>query len=342
MPASPGAAYKPVVTARFAISGDVETFDQSSFRSSLLSLFPAAEDVVLVVSAASVSVTARLVMSSATDADSTTTSLTSLTPTQLSSSLNTTIAEAPTASVAIEFTPAPSPPYQPPSPASPPIMPGAQRISGASALRGALSSSGSIFVEPGVITLSGEGELTIPAGVSVSILGSHTDSGRRLTEGESTLLDGGSSSRIFNVYGHLRLEGVELAHGLAQYGGAIFVHAGAELELVRVIVRDSSAEAGETFFGSAYGGGLFVSAGGRASVSTSTFHSCNAKNTLVGGQAEGGCMYSLGQASIATTIMHGCSAVASASGRHAGEFMCAGTLFSSRLYKCMRVGSRFI
>ena len=53
------------MSVTFVAEGDVATFDASAFRTSLLSLFPAAIDVLLTVAAASVSIDSQIVFPAA-------------------------------------------------------------------------------------------------------------------------------------------------------------------------------------------------------------------------------------------------------------------------------------
>lgn len=103
-----------VVSVTFTAAGDVSSFDSASFRSSLLSYFTDATDAMITVTAASVSIATRLIMSSAAAASSAESTLSSATPTALSSSLGITIESVSSPTVAVEEIIAPSPP--PPSP----------------------------------------------------------------------------------------------------------------------------------------------------------------------------------------------------------------------------------
>ena len=80
-----------MVSIAFNCSGDVSTFDRAGFRTRIRTMFPAAEDVRLVVTPASVAIAVQLVMPSVSAASATSTALASETPASLSSVLGVSV-----------------------------------------------------------------------------------------------------------------------------------------------------------------------------------------------------------------------------------------------------------
>ena len=119
-PTSPGSSYKRVVNIAFTAAGDVASFNIAAMRASMLAAFPAAEDVVIIVTAASVNVDARLIMPTESAATAVATTLQTTSPAALSSQVGVTVESVSAPTVVDEVVPAPSPP--PPSP--PPQQPG--------------------------------------------------------------------------------------------------------------------------------------------------------------------------------------------------------------------------
>ena len=178
----------------------------------------------------------------------------------------------------------------------------ADSISGVqSAIAEALSANGgqvSIYVPKGSTVV---GELSIPEGASVNISSDRTSPslfGRRLVgqqphlgAGANTIIfDGGGSSRIFDVKGRLRLSGVTIQNGRAQYGGCILISASAVLELNDATIKDCTASAGGDIIGDAYGGAIYSSMGSSMTLTDVTVKGCAATHTNVG-KAHGGAMY---------------------------------------------------
>ena len=117
MPDSPSVAYSPVVTMNFTVAGDVSSFDVEAVRIALLDQFPMAEDVHITVAAASVSVQARIVMTTQDDAQAAVSTLRSTSVAALSASLGITVESV--ATPAISMQPLPSLAMRPPSPSMP-------------------------------------------------------------------------------------------------------------------------------------------------------------------------------------------------------------------------------
>jgi hypothetical protein len=147
-PAPPGGVYKVTVRTTFTLAGSVDTFDPAPFRTALLAQFPAAEEVVLTVTAVrralgsmaedvassghrrrlqSIAVGAKLIMPSATAASAASTSISSTPATTMSSSWfggSVSVASVTAATVQSEVLIAPSPPPPtPPPPSCPPHSP---------------------------------------------------------------------------------------------------------------------------------------------------------------------------------------------------------------------------
>ena len=122
-PASPGAAYRPVITLTFTVAGTVESFDRAAFRAALLALVPAAHDVVLVTSSASVRVTARIIMDDATEASTAAVTLQATSVSAFAVALGVTVEAIEPPSVATELfaAPTPPPPAMPPQPPTAPV-----------------------------------------------------------------------------------------------------------------------------------------------------------------------------------------------------------------------------
>ena len=80
-----------MVTAVFTVSGDLEAFNQRAFRTSLLELFPEAEDVRLIATAGSVRVEAKLVLPSISAATTTLNTLQQTTESALTESLGVVV-----------------------------------------------------------------------------------------------------------------------------------------------------------------------------------------------------------------------------------------------------------
>ena len=107
---------KWVVSIRFVASGDVDSFDAVGVRNALGELFPNSFDVSVAVSAGSVNVVARILTDTATGANSTATTLQSLSNAQLSETLGSTVERVTSIAVRQEVIAAQSPPL----PLSPP------------------------------------------------------------------------------------------------------------------------------------------------------------------------------------------------------------------------------
>ena len=80
-----------MVTAVFTVSGDLEAFNERAFRTSLLELFPEAEDVRLIATAGSVRVEAKLVLPSISAATTTLNTLQQTTESALTESLGVVV-----------------------------------------------------------------------------------------------------------------------------------------------------------------------------------------------------------------------------------------------------------
>ena len=91
------------------VSADVASFDDSAVRAALLGEFPGAVDVVITVTAGSVTLTVRLIMTSALAADRASSSLASMSTASLSSTLGVAVTSASSPFVAVEAIPAPAP-----------------------------------------------------------------------------------------------------------------------------------------------------------------------------------------------------------------------------------------
>ena len=109
-PASPGGAYRHVVTQILFAEGDVQSFDSEAVRLAFAAAFPAALDVRLVVRAASVRVEARLIFESDDDATSALTRLESESIASLSTLLSITVTSVEPPTKREERVDAPRPP----------------------------------------------------------------------------------------------------------------------------------------------------------------------------------------------------------------------------------------
>ena len=169
------------------------------------------------------------------------------------------------------------------------------------AIADAVSSNGghvSIYVPDGATVV---GQLSIPEGATVNISSDSSTPtllGRRLAgqqphlsgSANAIIFDGGGSSRIFDVKGRLRLSGVTIRNGRAQYGGCILISANAVLELNDATISDCTASAGGDIIGDAYGGGVYSSIGSSMTLTDVTVKRCAATHSNVG-KAHGGAMY---------------------------------------------------
>ena len=133
-PLAPGSTRRSLVTAVFTLAGSVESFDRAAFTSRLLVAFPSAESVSLTVSAASVAVTARLILPTATDANAAASTLSSTSREALSDLLGVTVEAIAPPTIEhdaevhglLRDAPSPPPPRPPAAPApSPPLLPSA-------------------------------------------------------------------------------------------------------------------------------------------------------------------------------------------------------------------------
>ena len=124
-PATPGGAYRGVLTTSFVLDATVETFNSTAFRIGLLQLVPTAEDAAVTsVVPASVNVTARLLLANVTVAEAAAATLLSSPLASISAALNTTVEAVAQVVTANELVAAPDPPPPAtPPPADPPTPP---------------------------------------------------------------------------------------------------------------------------------------------------------------------------------------------------------------------------
>ena len=108
---APTSQYRSVVRLEFTIAGSLESFNSRDFRNSLLRKFPDAEDVELLVRAASVIVDTRIIMPTSQAADAASNVLASASALDLSAELGASIEGVSAPSVTqMLVLPAPNPP----------------------------------------------------------------------------------------------------------------------------------------------------------------------------------------------------------------------------------------
>lgn len=141
------------------------------------------------------------------------------------------------------------------------------------------------------------------------------------------VMDGRGRSRLFDVRGTLRIQGLALMNGRAQHGGCIRVRAGATIELIDVTMSGCRAEAGGELYGGAFGGGIQNAAGSTTRMTRVTISGCTATHSG-SGDALGGAMYVQGDTKFSGVTMEGCSATSAdtARGQGGGLFVVSGSV----------------
>ena len=160
----------------------------------------------------------------------------------------------------------------------------------AATLRSALLSLSPNAATPTTIKLAegqrivlGGAPLGIPKSTTVIIRAERAPThGRALGESGGVTNDGAGRSGIFEVYGHLRLEGVHLTGGRADQlrkpttGGAMIIHSAATATLISSMITDCSATA--TGSGNAYAGAMLIDPDASATLINTTIARCSAIN----------------------------------------------------------------
>ena len=235
IPAMPGGAYQEEVAVDLTLGESIESIDTEALKRDLLSTFPSADEVILTLRAASVSVQARFITHNASRAAETAEAISRRTVSDLQTDIGIVVVAATKPVVLTVLTAAPSPPVPPllpPLPAMPPFAPDVVAVSSVGELRGVLGSlptgrTVTIFLAGGqrfvlcdtkVRDSCAEAALIIPANTSV-ILSSDS-------RGGSTAIDGVGRTRHFKVKGQLELHDITLVAGDAQWGGALIVFSG--------------------------------------------------------------------------------------------------------------------
>jgi hypothetical protein len=177
----------------------------------------------------------------------------------------------------------------------------------------------SIFIPQGVRIRLQHGELVIRSGSSVNISSDGSNTGSALDDG--AIIDGGGHCRIFDVLGRLQLTDLVLMGGAAQYGGGLFVRAGGGATLIGTTIANCSAVAGGDLYGNAFGGGIFVSPSASVLLTDSLISACEATNSRAGAMAAGGGLYSLAEVGLFNSLIVACTATAATTSKGEGGGM---------------------
>ena len=154
--------------------------------------------------------------------------------------------------------------------------------------------------------------------------------GRRLSSGlQRPTLSGGGLSRLFDVRGTLRLEGVDLTNGRARQGGLVFVYNGGDATLTDVDLTDSIAVGSidASGHGDANGGCAHVDPGGSLTIINGLLKSCSALHTdALAGIAHGGGVFSSGSLTLTSSRVENCTARSAfaSGGQGGGAFIATG------------------
>ena len=250
----------------------------------------------------------------------------SLSATVLTSTFNLSFTESPKAEPRRELANAPSPPPLPFPPGLPPLPPGQVFVMSFEDLQSAVATASqpgdsvNITIVPGTM-ISFPTKLEIKEGTRVVIA---------CASPAGATFDGALSTRLFDIYGSLTLLQITLARGSAQYGGGLFLNAGAEALLLKATIQGCEAVIPtDATSGNAFGGGAYVATGAVLALVDSRITGCNATNSAFGNFARGGAAYVLGAFTLVRSVIDLNAArhsVTPTSAQGGGIFVAAGQL----------------